>query len=101
MLPTTIIGSLPRPSWYTESLGTRTFLDAMVDIKFRDHRGGCADLAELAPVGLQANQQRPRSSAQPAVVTQWQGTDMVLVMHADGSPGPCELRLSMLGGLPA
>ena len=36
MLPTTIIGSLPRPSWYTENLGTRTFLDAMVDIKFRD-----------------------------------------------------------------
>jgi branched-chain amino acid transport system substrate-binding protein len=38
------------------------------------------------------------ASAQPAVVTQWQGTDMVLVMHADGSPGPCEIRLSTLGG---
>ncbi len=36
VLPTTIIGSLPRPSWYTENLGTRTFLDAMVDIAFRD-----------------------------------------------------------------
>ena len=36
VLPTTIIGSLPRPSWYTENLGRRTFLDAMVDIKFRD-----------------------------------------------------------------
>ena len=35
-LPTTIIGSLPRPSWYTENLGTRSFLDAMVDIEFRD-----------------------------------------------------------------
>ena len=29
VLPTTIIGSLPRPSWYTENLGSRTFLDAM------------------------------------------------------------------------
>ena len=36
VLPTTIIGSLPRPSWYTENLGARTFLDAMVDIGFRD-----------------------------------------------------------------
>ena len=35
-LPTTIIGSLPRPSWYTENLGARTFLDAMVDIRFRE-----------------------------------------------------------------
>jgi 5-methyltetrahydropteroyltriglutamate--homocysteine methyltransferase len=36
MLPTTVTGSLPRPSWYTENLGTRSFLDAMVDIGFRD-----------------------------------------------------------------
>ena len=36
LLPTTIIGSLPRPSWYTENLGTRSFLDAMVDIGFRE-----------------------------------------------------------------
>src|SRR3972149_6247546 len=36
MLPTTIIGSLPRPSWYTENLGTRSFLDAMVVSRFRE-----------------------------------------------------------------
>jgi 5-methyltetrahydropteroyltriglutamate--homocysteine methyltransferase len=30
ILPTTITGSLPRPSWYTENLSTRSFLDAMV-----------------------------------------------------------------------
>jgi 5-methyltetrahydropteroyltriglutamate--homocysteine methyltransferase len=36
LLPTAIIGSLPRPSWYTENLGTRSFLDAMVDIGFRE-----------------------------------------------------------------
>jgi 5-methyltetrahydropteroyltriglutamate--homocysteine methyltransferase len=36
VLPTTIIGSLPRPTWYTENLGTRSFLDAMVDIGFRE-----------------------------------------------------------------
>ena len=29
MLPTTIIGSLPRPSWQTEDLGTRSFLDVL------------------------------------------------------------------------
>ena len=34
--PTTIIGSLPRPSWYTENLGTRSFLDAMVNSRYRE-----------------------------------------------------------------
>jgi len=36
MLPTTITGSLPRPSWYTENLGTKSFLDAMVLSRFRE-----------------------------------------------------------------
>jgi 5-methyltetrahydropteroyltriglutamate--homocysteine methyltransferase len=35
-LPTTITGSLPRPSWYTENLGTKSFLDAMVISRFRE-----------------------------------------------------------------
>ena len=38
MLPTTITGSLPRPSWYTENLGTRMFLDAMVSRRYREQR---------------------------------------------------------------
>jgi 5-methyltetrahydropteroyltriglutamate--homocysteine methyltransferase len=36
ILPTTITGSLPRPSWYTENLGSRSFLDAMVYTRFRE-----------------------------------------------------------------
>jgi 5-methyltetrahydropteroyltriglutamate--homocysteine methyltransferase len=36
VLPTTITGSLPRPSWYTENLGTRHFLEAMVSRRFRE-----------------------------------------------------------------
>ena len=36
MLPTTITGSLPRPSWYTENFGQRSFLDAMVNNQFRE-----------------------------------------------------------------
>ena len=36
MLPTTITGSLPRPSWYTEQLGHRSFMDAMVNNRFRE-----------------------------------------------------------------
>jgi len=36
VMPTTVIGSLPRPSWYTENMGTRSFLDAMVTTKFRE-----------------------------------------------------------------
>src|SRR5256886_106089 len=36
ILPTTIIGSLPRPSWYTENLGTKSFVDGMANNKFRE-----------------------------------------------------------------
>jgi 5-methyltetrahydropteroyltriglutamate--homocysteine methyltransferase len=36
VLPTTITGSLPRPSWYTENLGSRSFLEAMVTSRFRE-----------------------------------------------------------------
>jgi 5-methyltetrahydropteroyltriglutamate--homocysteine methyltransferase len=36
MLPTTVTGSLPRPSWYTQNLGARSFLDAMVNNQFRE-----------------------------------------------------------------
>src|SRR3974390_3737698 len=35
-LPTSIIGSLPRPSWYTAVLGARTFLEAMVNARYRE-----------------------------------------------------------------
>jgi len=31
-----MIGSLPRPSWYTENLGTRSFVEAMASNKFRE-----------------------------------------------------------------
>ena len=36
VLPTSIIGSLPRPSWYTQNLGARDFREAMVDRGYRE-----------------------------------------------------------------
>ena len=36
LLPTTITGSLPRPSWYTENLGLKSFLQALVETRFRE-----------------------------------------------------------------
>jgi len=36
MLATTITGSLPRPRWYTESLGARGLLEAMASADFRE-----------------------------------------------------------------
>jgi len=36
VLPTSIVGSLPRPSWYTECLGHRGFVDALVSARFRE-----------------------------------------------------------------
>jgi 5-methyltetrahydropteroyltriglutamate--homocysteine methyltransferase len=36
LLPTSIIGSLPRPAWYTATLGTQSFLEAMVNSRYRE-----------------------------------------------------------------
>jgi 5-methyltetrahydropteroyltriglutamate--homocysteine methyltransferase len=36
VLPTTITGSLPRPVWHDESLGMRTFMQAMMNSRFRE-----------------------------------------------------------------
>jgi 5-methyltetrahydropteroyltriglutamate--homocysteine methyltransferase len=36
VLPTSIIGSLPRPSWYTASLGKESFLEAMMNLRWRE-----------------------------------------------------------------
>jgi 5-methyltetrahydropteroyltriglutamate--homocysteine methyltransferase len=36
VLPTSIIGSLPRPHWYDATLGTQTFLEAMVNARYRE-----------------------------------------------------------------
>jgi 5-methyltetrahydropteroyltriglutamate--homocysteine methyltransferase len=36
ILPTSIIGSLPRPSWYTANLGDKSFLEAMVHARYRE-----------------------------------------------------------------
>ena len=36
VLPTTVIGSLPRPGWYTQNLGPRDFREAMVDRAYRE-----------------------------------------------------------------
>src|SRR5271167_354988 len=36
MLPTSVIGSLPRPSWYTANLGAQSFLEAMMNLRYRE-----------------------------------------------------------------
>jgi 5-methyltetrahydropteroyltriglutamate--homocysteine methyltransferase len=36
MLPTSIIGSLPRPAWYGAVLGNQSFLEAMVNSRYRE-----------------------------------------------------------------
>src|SRR5499433_3900523 len=35
-LPTSINGALPRPSWYTAVLGAKSFLEAMVNARYRE-----------------------------------------------------------------
>ena len=36
LLPTSVIGSLPRPAWHTASLGSKPFLEAMVNARWRE-----------------------------------------------------------------
>ena len=36
VMPTSIIGSLPRPAWYNAVLGNRTFLEAMINARYRE-----------------------------------------------------------------
>lgn len=36
LLPTSIIGSLPRPAWYTVTLGKQSFLEAMMNATYRE-----------------------------------------------------------------
>ena len=36
VLPASIIGSLPRPAWHTAQLGRRSFLEAMVNARWRE-----------------------------------------------------------------
>ena len=36
ILPTSIIGSLPRPAWHTAQSGSRSFLEAMVNARWRE-----------------------------------------------------------------
>src|ERR1700731_3589732 len=35
-LPTSIIGSLPRPSWHSAGLGSQSFLEAMMNLRYRE-----------------------------------------------------------------
>ncbi len=35
-LPTSIIGSLARPSWYTAGLGSQSFLEATMNLRYRE-----------------------------------------------------------------
>ena len=46
VLPTTMVGSYPRPLWFTESLGGRSFKQAMGDTIFREQYTGATRRAE-------------------------------------------------------
>ena len=44
VLPTTIIGSLPRPGWYTQNLGRREFREAMVELQLSEDIQGLVSM---------------------------------------------------------
>src|SRR5256885_6064148 len=63
ILPTTITGSLPRPSWYQENLGIKSFLDAMVISRFREQYVDALSVylreQEVAGLGIVTDGGRP------------------------------------------
>ena len=81
ILPTTIIGSLPRPSWYTENLGTRAFVDAMANNKFREQYTDALSvyLREQEVAGLIARGLTNRQIGETLVITE--GTAASHVVH--------------------
>ena len=68
-LPTTIIGSLPRPSWYTENLGTRSFLEAMVSSRYREQYTDALSVylreQEIAKLATEAELRALRAQVNP------------------------------------
>src|SRR6516165_6657475 len=65
VLPTSIIGSLPRPAWHTAQLGRRSFLEAMVNARWSwqsyplTHMAGFSQEVALTPPAV-ANVAPPR-----------------------------------------
>ena len=44
----TITGSLPRPTWYSENLGTRTFRDALADARAKADQAAAAEMQKMS-----------------------------------------------------
>jgi len=60
-LPTSIIGSLPRPSWYSAGLGSQSFLEAMMNLRYREQY-------EDAVSSICARRRRPVSTSAPTAM---------------------------------
>ena len=86
ILPTTITGSLPRPSWYTENLGTKAFLDAMVISRYREQYVDAlsAYLRVAAHVDLVSVEQIPARRTRTTRSSAGRGA-----RSGRGSPGRC------------
>ena len=60
LLPTSIIGSLPRPAWHIVQLGSRSFLEAMVNAAGASIRGCGVDASARAGGGRARHLDRRR-----------------------------------------
>ena len=71
VLPTSIIGSLPRPSWYTASLGRENFLEAMMNLRYREQYEDAVSVflraQETAGLGVERGAEREVQSYRPTL----------------------------------
>ena len=61
-LPTSVIGSLPRPAWYMENLGRRTFIEAMVNSAWREQYTDAVSLLPARPGDGRARRRSPTAT---------------------------------------
>ena len=85
-LPTSIIGSLPRPSWYTATLGSQSFLEAMSNSRYREQYEDavCCSLRAQEVAGLDICTDGDAHYDEQVAGMSWQSYPLT---HMDGFAG--------------
>jgi 5-methyltetrahydropteroyltriglutamate--homocysteine methyltransferase len=99
VLPTSIIGSLPRPSWYTATLGRHTFLEAMMNSRFREQYEDavCCFLRAQEVAGLDIVTDGDAHYDEEVAGMSWQNYPLT---HMDGFSSATQLTPYKVGPVP-
>jgi 5-methyltetrahydropteroyltriglutamate--homocysteine methyltransferase len=95
-LPTSIIGSLPRPSWYTAVLGHQTFLEAMVNARYREQYEDAVSvhLRAQETAGLDICTDGDAHFDEQVGGMSWQSYPLIHMAGFDASPQPSRYNVA-------